>query len=133
MASIKPIKFKGSHIIPLEFLKEVLPDPGGLGKNTKGKTCIGTIITGKKNNIEKTYYTYNICDHEKCFEEVGSQAISYTTGVPAMIGTLLMLKKKWFLEGVWNVEKFDPDPFMNLLNIHGLPNKIIELNDKLDF
>ena len=133
MASIKPIKFKGSHIIPLEFLKEVLPDPGSLGRSTKGKTCIGTIITGKKNGTEKTYYTYNICDHEKCFEEVGSQAVSYTTGVPAMIGSLLILKRIWFRAGVWNVEQFNPDPFIQQLNIHGLPNQTVELKNKLKF
>ena len=117
----------------MQFLKSVLPDPGSLGKRTKGKTCIGTIITGTKNNSEKTFYTYNICDHEKCYRELGSQAISYTTGVPAMIGAMLMINKIWFKPGVWNIEQFDPDPFMDLLNKHGLPNKTIELNKKLSF
>ena len=87
----------------------------------------------KKNNLEKTYYTYNICNHEDCFKEVGSQAISYTTGVPAMIGSLLMLKKTWFKSGVWNMEQFDPDPFMELLNKHGLPTKTIQLENKVNF
>ena len=133
MTSIKPINYNGTEIVPLQFLKSILPDPGSLGSRTKGKTCIGTIITGTKNNIEKTFYTYNICDHEKCFEEVGSQAISYTTGVPAMIGTMLMLEKKWFQPGVWNMEQFNPDPFMKLLNQYGLPTKTIELSNRITF
>ena len=89
MTSINPVNHKGINIIPLQFLKTILPDPGSLGKRTKGKTCIGTIITGQKNNKEKTFYTFNICDHEECYNEVGSQAVSYTTGVPAMIGAML--------------------------------------------
>ncbi len=133
LTSIKPIKFKNTEIIPLEFLKEVLPDPSSLGKNTKGKTCIGTIVTGLKDNKTKTIYCYNVCDHKKCFEEVEGQAVSYTTGVPAMIGSLLMLKKIWFKPGVWNLEQFDPDPFIKYLNLYGLPNKIIELDEPLDF
>ena len=133
MTSIKPINFNGTEIVPLQFLKRILPDPGSLGSRTKGKTCIGTIITGTKNNIEKTFYTYNICDHEKCFEEVGSQAISYTTGVPAMIGTMLMLEKRWLQPGVWNMEQFNPDPFMKLLNQYGLPTKTIELSNRITF
>jgi len=133
MTSIKPIKYNDIDIVPLQFLKSILPDPGSLGSRTKGKTCIGTIITGKKHNLKKTFYTYNICDHEKCFEEVGSQAISYTTGVPAMIGAMLMLEKKWFKPGVWNMEQFDPDPFMELLNKHGLPTKTMELNSPVNF
>jgi len=133
MTSIKPINFNGTEIVPLQFLKSILPDPGSLGSRTKGKTCIGTIITGTKNNIEKTFYTYNICDHEKCFEEVGSQAISYTTGVPAMIGTMLMLEKRWLQPGVWNMEQFNPDPFMKLLNQYGLPTITVELNNRITF
>ena len=86
-----------------------------------------------KNNKLKTIYCYNICDHKKCFEEVGSQAVSYTTGVPAMIGSLLMLKKTWFKPGVWNLEQFDPDPFIKLLNLHGLPNKIFTLDKPISF
>ena len=133
MTSIVPVNHNGAEIIPLEFLKTILPDPSNLGERTKGKTCIGTIITGKKNNTEKTFYTYNICDHEECFDEVGSQAISYTTGVPAMIGAMLMLQKIWFKPGVWNMEQFNPDPFMELLNQHGLPTKTIQLKDSVNF
>ena len=133
MTSINPVNHKGINIIPLQFLKTILPDPGSLGKRTKGKTCIGTIITGQKKNKEKTFYTYNICDHEECYNEVGSQAVSYTTGVPAMIGAMLMIQKIWFKPGVWNVEQFDPDPFMDLLNKYGLPSKTVELEKKLNF
>ena len=133
MTSIVPVNHNGAEIIPLEFLKTILPDPSSLGERTRGKTCIGTIISGKKNNTEKTFYTYNICDHEDCYDEVGSQAVSYTTGVPAMIGALLMLQKKWFRPGVWNLEQFDPDPFMELLNQHGLPTKTIQLKDSMKF
>ena len=133
LTSITPIKFKNMDIIPLEFLKEVLPDPKSLGKDTEGKTCIGTIISGTQNNQIKTIYCYNICDHKKCFEEVGSQAVSYTTGVPAMIGSLLMLNKTWFRPGVWNLEQFDPDPFIESLKKHGLPNVIVELDKPLNF
>ena len=133
MTSIIPVNHNGAEIVPLEFLKTILPDPSSLGERTKGKTCIGTIISGKKDNTEKTFYTYNICDHEECFDEVGSQAISYTTGVPAMIGAMLMLQKIWFKPGVWNMEQFNPDPFMELLNQHGLPTKTIQLKDSVKF
>ena len=133
MTSIVPVNHNGAEIIPLGFLKTILPDPSSLGERTRGKTCIGTIINGKKNNTEKTFYTYNICDHEACFDEVGSQAISYTTGVPAMIGAMLMLQKIWFKPGVWNMEQFNPDPFMKLLNQHGLPTKTIQLKDSVNF
>ena len=133
MTSIVPVNHNGAEIIPLEFLKTILPDPSSLGERTRGKTCIGTIISGKKNNTEKTFYTYNICDHEACFDEVGSQAISYTTGVPAMIGAMLILQKIWFKPGVWNMEQFNPDPFMELLNQHGLPTKTIQLKDSVNF
>ena len=133
MTSIVPVNHNGAEIVPLEFLKTILPDPSSLGERTRGKTCIGTIISGKKNNTEKTFYTYNVCDHEECFDEVGSQAISYTTGVPAMIGAMLMLQKIWFKPGVWNMEQFNPDPFMELLNQHGLPTKTIQLKDSVNF
>ncbi len=133
LTSIKPIKFRNTEIVPLEFLKEMLPDPSSLGKNTKGKTCIGTIITGVKDKTNKTFYFYNVCDHNKCFKEIESQAVSYTTGVPAMVGSLLMLKKIWFRPGVWNLEQFDPDPFIKNLNLFGLPCKIKELSKPLEF
>ena len=121
MTSITPITFEGRQIIPLQFLKAVLPDPGSLGARTKGKTNIGCIYQGKKGGKPVNYYVYNVCDHEECYAEVGSQAISYTTGVPAMIGAMLMLKGLWMKPGVYNVEEFDPDPFMAALNKHGLP------------
>ncbi len=121
MTRIDPVVYNGQEIIPLQFLKSLLPDPASLGPVTKGKTCIGCLIKGVKDNREKQYYIYNICDHESCYREVQSQAVSYTTGVPAMIGALLMLTRKWQGKGVFNMEEFDPEPFMNELNRHGLP------------
>ena len=133
MTRIDPVMYEGKEIIPLQFLKAVLPNPGDLGKTTKGKTCIGNIMTGEKDGKEKTVYVYNICDHEECFAEVGSQAVSYTTGVPAMIGAALMLTGKWSGKGVFNMEQLDPDPFMDMLNKHGLPWEAYELDKPLDF
>lgn len=127
MTGIEPVNYNGTEIIPLQFLKAVLPDPGDLGKSTQGRTCIGVIARGIKDGKEKAFYTYNICDHEKCFEEVGSQAVSYTTGVPAMIGAKMMLEEKWNQPGVWNMEQFDPDTFMEDLNQFGLPWTCVEL------
>jgi saccharopine dehydrogenase (NAD+, L-lysine-forming) len=121
MTSIEPIEFDGKMIVPLQFLKAVLPDPASLGPRTKGKTNIGCIFTGKKDGKEKHYYLYNVCDHQEAYKEVGSQAISYTTGVPAMIGAALVLTGQWRKPGVWNIEQFDPDPFMDALNKWGLP------------
>lgn len=121
MTSIEPINFEGKEIVPLQFLKAVLPDPASLGPRTKGKTNIGCIFKGKKDGKDKTYYLYNICDHEKCYKEVGSQAVSYTTGVPAMIGAMLIMNGTWKGPGVFNIEEFDPDPFMEALNKWGLP------------
>ena len=121
MTSIEPIMYEGKEIIPLQFLKAVLPDPASLGPRTKGKTNIGCIFRGKKDGQDKTYYVYNVCDHEACFTEVGSQAVSYTTGVPAMIGAALVMNGTWQKPGVYNVEEFDPDPFMDALNKWGLP------------
>jgi saccharopine dehydrogenase (NAD+, L-lysine-forming) len=126
MTSIKPVDFGGQKIVPLEFLKAVLPDPGSLGTNYKGKTCIGCIFDGVKDGRQKQMMIYNVCDHAECFKETGSQAISYTTGVPAMIGAKMMLTGKWKKAGVWNMEQFDPDPFMDDLNQYGLPWKILE-------
>lgn len=123
MTSIEPIEYEGKKIVPLQFLKAVLPDPASLGPRTKGKTNIGCIFQGKKDGKDKTYYVYNVCDHEECYKEVGSQAISYTTGVPAMIGASLVMKGLWKKPGVYNVEEFDPDPFMEELNKWGLPWK----------
>ena len=121
MTRIDPIEYQGREIIPIQFLKAVLPEPSSLGPLTKGRTCIGCLMKGIRNGKEKTLYVYNICSHEAAFDEVGSQAISYTTGVPAMIGAKMMLEKKWHQPGVWNMEQFDPDPFMDMLNVHGLP------------
>ena len=104
-------------------MKALLPDPASLGPLTQGRTCIGCLIKGMKDGKEKQYYVYNICSHEEAYKEVGSQAISYTTGVPAMIGAMMMLTGKWKGAGVFNMEQFDPDPFMEKLNIHGLPWK----------
>jgi len=123
MTSIEPIEYEGKQIVPLQFLKAILPDPASLGPRTKGKTNIGCIFQGKKDGKDKTYYVYNVCDHEECYKEVGSQAISYTTGVPAMIGASLVMKGLWQKPGVYNVEEFDPDPFMEELNKWGLPWK----------
>lgn len=123
MTSIVPIDFEGKKIVPLQFLKAVLPDPASLGPRTKGKTNIGCVFRGKKNNKVKSYYLYNVCDHQECYREVGSQAISYTTGVPAMIGAMLVMTGKWKKPGVRNIEEFDPDPFMDALNKWGLPWK----------
>ncbi len=123
MTSIVPINYNGMEIVPLQFLKAVLPDPASLGPRTKGKTNIGCIMQGKKDGKPVNYYVYNVCVHEECYAEVGSQAISYTTGVPAMIGAMMVMTGKWQKPGVYNIEEFDPDPFMDALNKWGLPWK----------
>ncbi|MEM6653321.1 MAG: saccharopine dehydrogenase family protein [Pseudomonadota bacterium] len=133
MTSIEPVMHEGTKIIPLQFLKTVLPDPSELGELTTGKTCIGDIATGRKNGVEKTYYIYNICDHEDCYAEVGSQAVAYTTGVPAMIGAAQILKGHWRAPGVWNTEQLDPDDFMDMLNQHGLPWHVQERDGPVGF
>lgn len=127
LTSIKPVNFQGCEIVPLQFLASLLPDPASLGSTTRGRTCIGDRMEGKTGGNHKTFYIYNICDHEECYREVGSQAISYTTGVPAMIGAKLVAQGSWAAPGVWNLEQLDPDPFMNDLNIYGLPWKCVEL------
>ncbi len=129
MTRIDPVTYQGQEIIPLQFLKAVLPEPSSLGPKTRGRTCIGCIVKGLKDGKERKVYIYNICDHETAYKEVGSQAISYTTGVPAMIGAKMMLEGKWKRPGVWNMEEFDPDPFMEALNQYGLPWTIQELAD----
>ncbi|MEN6314331.1 MAG: saccharopine dehydrogenase family protein [Clostridiaceae bacterium] len=123
MTSIEPIEFEGKQIVPLQFLKAVLPDPASLGPRTKGKTNIGCIFQGIKDGKPRTYYVYNVCDHQECYKEVCSQAISYTTGVPAMIGAMMIMKGIWKKHGVYNIEEFDPVPFMDALNRYGLPWK----------
>ena len=130
LLGIEPIEYKGQSIVPIQFLSKLLPDPASLGPLTKGKTCIGCVMQGIKNGQEKTYYVYNICQHEDCYEELGSQAISYTTGVPAMIGAMMMVTGKWMKAGVWNMEQMDPDPFMEQLNKFGLPWQVAELPNK---
>ena len=135
MTRIDPVLHDGKEIIPIQFLKTLLPDPGDLGAETKGKACIGDIATGqaKDGSGEKTYYIYNICDHQECYAEVGSQAVSYTTGVPAMIGAAQLLKGNWRAPGVWNMEQLDPDDFMDMLNTHGLPWQVHELDGPVAF
>ena len=129
MTRIDPVRFQGQDIVPIQFLRALLPDPATLGPLTKGKTCIGNVMRGIKDGKEKTVYIYNICDHEACYAEVGSQAISYTTGVPAMIGAKMMVSGQWLKPGVWNMEQFDPDPFMADLNAYGLPWQCVEVKD----
>lgn len=121
MTGIEPIKFQGQEIVPLQFLKALLPDPASLGPRTVGKTCIGDLCTGVKDGKEKHVFVWNVCDHQECYRETGAQAVSYTTGVPAMIGAMMMLTGKWMKPGVWNMEDFDPDPFVEQMNKHGLP------------
>ena len=132
MTSIEPIMYEGKEIIPLQFLKAVLPDPASLGPRTVGKTNIGCIFIGKKDGKEKKLYIYNVCDHQECYKEVGSQAISYTTGVPAMIGAMMIMNGTWNKAGVYNIEEFDLDPFMEALNKYGLPWKISEDPELID-
>jgi saccharopine dehydrogenase (NAD+, L-lysine-forming) len=121
MASIEPIIYKGVEIVPLQFLKETLPNPGDLGENYTGETSIGCRIKGIKDGKEKTYYVWNNCKHQDAYNETGMQGVSYTTGVPAMLGALMFLTGKWKKPGVFNVEEFNPDPFMELIGKYGLP------------
>jgi len=126
MTRIDPIDFQGHKIIPIEFLKALLPDPASLGAGYQGKTSIGCEIVGTKDGKPRKVFIYNVCDHADCWKEVRAQAVSYTTGVPAMIGALLMVTGKWSGHGVFNMEQFDPDPFMDALNRYGLPWDIRE-------
>lgn len=121
MARIDPVSYKGVDIVPLEFLKAVLPDPGELGENYTGETSIGCRVRGIKDGQEKTYYIWNNCSHEAAYKETGAQGVSYTTGVPAMLGAMMVLTGKWSGAGVFNVEEFDPDPFLERLGQYGLP------------
>lgn len=131
MTGIEPVMFEGREIVPLQFLKALLPDPASLGPLTKGKTCIGCFAQGIKDGQPKAMFIYNVCDHEECYREVKSQAISYTTGVPAMIGAKMILEGKWKQPGVWNMEQQDPDPFMDDLNKYGLPWQVVDVNPEL--
>ncbi|MBQ8107419.1 MAG: saccharopine dehydrogenase family protein, partial [Ruminococcus sp.] len=132
MLSTTPIMFEGREIVPIKFLKALLPDPASLGPRTVGKTNIGCIFTGIKDGKERTIYIYNVCDHQECYKETGAQAVSYTTGVPAMIGTAMVASGIWDGKGVFNVEEFDPDPYMEALNKYGLPWVVDENPVKVD-
>ncbi len=129
---IEPMEFQGQQIVPLQFLKALLPDPASLGPRTKGKTNIGVIVKGEKDGKPVSRYIYNVCDHEECFKETCAQGVSYTTGVPAMIGAKMMLEGKWKQPGVWNMEQWDPDPFMEDLNRYGLPWHDVECDIDVD-
>ena len=123
LLSTTPIEYEGKKIVPIQFLKALLPDPASLGPRTIGKTNIGCIFTGKKDGKWKKYYIYNVCDHQESYKEVESQAVSYTTGVPAMCGAMMILNKIWTESGVHTCEEYDPDPFIDALNKYGLPIK----------
>ena len=126
MTRIDEVEFQGQKIVPIQFLKALLPDPASLGPLTKGKTCIGVIARGMKNGRQKQVYIYDICDHEACYKEVKSQAISYTTGVPAVVGAIMMLTGAWRGEGVFNMEQFDPEPFLKELRSMGLSTIVVD-------
>jgi Saccharopine dehydrogenase and related proteins len=127
MTRIDPVTYRGAEIVPIQFLKAVLPEPASLGPLTKGRTCIGCVFKGVKDGKSRQMYIYNICSHEEAYREVGSQAISYTTGVPAMIGAKMMVQGVWKRAGVWNMEEFNPDPFMADLSTYGLPWTVVDL------
>ena len=121
MARIDPVMYNGIEIVPIQFLKAVLPDPGELGENYKGETSIGCRIKGLKEGRERTYYIWNNCSHEAAYRETGTQAVSYTTGVPATVGAMMFMRGEWRKPGVFNVEEFNPDPFLAELGKQGLP------------
>src|SRR5690606_6924065 len=121
MTSIEPVEFEGHQIVPIQFLKKLLPDPASLAKNYTGKTCIGCLVEGVKKGEPRKVFIYNVCDHEAAYSETRSQAISYTTGVPAVCGAVMMLTRPWEGTGVCNMEQLDPEPFLKLLAHHGLP------------
>ncbi len=131
MTRIDEVDYEGKKVVPIKFLKALLPDPATLGTNYTGKTVIGDVMTGKKDGKARSVYIYNVCDHAETFKEIGAQAISYTTGVPAMICAMLMIKGVWKGSGVFNTEQLDPDPFMEELNRCGLPWKQVEFKGKL--
>lgn len=132
MTRIDEVEYEGQKIVPLQFLKAVLPDPGSLGENYTGKTCIGCVIEGIKDGEHKRVFIYNVCDHAETYKEVGAQAVSYTTGVPAMIGAKMMLSDHWRKPGVHNMEEYDPDPFMEDLNKYGLPWQVEQWNSSVE-
>lgn len=126
MTRIDEVEYEGCKIVPIQFLKALLPEPASLGTKYTGKTVIGNIMTGTKDGKAQSRYIYNVCDHEDAFKETGTQAIAYTTGVPAMIGAMMVMTGAWHGDGVFNVEEFDPDPFMEELNKYGLPWQVAE-------
>lgn len=133
MAAIEPINFEGKEIIPLQFLKAVLPNPGELGENYDGETSIGCRIKGVKDGNPKTYYIYNNCKHQEAYQDTGAQGVSFTTGVPAMIGAKMVLEGKWSGAGVFNVEEFDADPFLKDLSENGLPwHELVDIDLEMD-
>ena len=127
MTRIDPVDYEGQQIVPLKFLKAVLPDPSSLGQRYTGKTVIGCLIEGEKDGKTKKVFIYNVCDHAEAYKEVRAQAVSYTTGVPAMIGASMMLTGTWRGQGVFNMEQLDPDPFLAALAERGLPWHVVEL------
>ena len=130
MARIDPVMYEGREIVPIQFLKAVLPDPGSLGENYTGETSIGCRISGlDKHGKHSTYYIYNNCSHQAAYSETGAQAVRYTTGVPAMVGAAMFLTGKWMMPGVRNVEEFDPDPFLDMLAKNGLPYNVVTDTD----
>ena len=132
MARIDEVEYQGQKIVPIQFLKAVLPDPGELGENYTGQTSIGCRIRGIKDGKERTYYIYNNCSHEAAYKETGAQGVSYTTGVPATIGARMFMQGLWKKPGVFNVEEFNPDPFMEQLNKQGLPwNELFDVDLEL--
>jgi saccharopine dehydrogenase (NAD+, L-lysine-forming) len=126
MTRIDEVDYEGHKVVPIKLLKALLPEPASLGTKYTGKTVIGNIMTGKKNGETITRYVYNVCDHEDAYRETGTQAIAYTTGVPAMIGAMMLLSGEWTGTGVYNIEQLDPDRFMEALNTHGLPWHVAE-------
>jgi len=126
MTRIDEVEYEGRPVVPLKFLKALLPDPGSLGENYEGITCIGCVIEGVKDGRPRRVFIYNNCDHAECYREVNSQAVSYTTGVPAMIGAKLLMTGVWNGNGVFNMEQLDPDPFMDDLNRYGLPWHVVD-------
>ncbi|HEX9619695.1 MAG TPA: saccharopine dehydrogenase family protein, partial [Polyangiaceae bacterium] len=127
MTRIDPVEFQGHRIVPIQFLKALLPDPASLAEGYTGKTCIGCLVEGRKDGRLKRVFIYNVCDHAETYREVRSQAISYTTGVPAVVGALMMTTGAWRRDGVFNVEELDPEPFLEALARHGLPWHVLEL------
>jgi saccharopine dehydrogenase (NAD+, L-lysine-forming) len=131
MTSIEPVLHHGHPVVPIEFLKTLLPDPASLGPDTVGKTCIGCLVHGVKDGKELTRFIYNLCDHQACYRELKSQAISYTAGVPPVVGAKQLISGAWLQPGVWNLEQLDPDPFMEDLPVYGLPWQVHEADPML--